>query len=175
MLPCEGLIAKLTCLCLRPIQPPCIGIVLAHPARNTIRLLCSSLQSSQCRIWLHKGERIHSVGFCSAFATGTGPACVRDERFVSECRTNRPTSSRATPTLGSFAIEKVSSTRNQSWECGPVSYCSWPSSPILRAFVIKKVSSTGTSYMPLLRKCQAPPDCRPTSSLPIPTLKSLAQ
>ena len=69
---------------------------------------------------------------------------MRDERFVSECGTNRPIS-RATPTLGSFAIEKVSiekvllfaiekvsiekvfaiekvsSTRNQSWECGPTS------------------------------------------------------
>ena len=71
---------------------PCIGIVglLTHPAPNTIRLLCSL--SSRCRIWLHKGERIHSVGFCSAFATAS-PGCVRDERFVCECRTNRQSTS----------------------------------------------------------------------------------
>ena len=126
---------------------PCIGIVglLTHPAPNTIRLLCSL--SSRCRIWLHKGERIHSVGFCSAFATGMPAlgACVMKGSCASVGRTGSlPLLSCNSHSLPTFAIEKVSSTRNQSWECGPTSYCSTrPPTPTLRVFVIKKVSTTG--------------------------------
>ena len=127
--PCEGLIAKLGFASSRP----CIGIVPAHPARNTIRLLCSSLSSSPSVQDLASQRRTNTFrrllfGLCNCQPSLT--ACVRDERFVCECRTN----SRATPTLESFAIEKVSSVRNQSWECGPTSYCSRPPTSNLRVF-----------------------------------------
>ena len=125
--PCEGLIAKLGFASSRP----CIGIVLAHPARNTIRLLCSSLSSSPSVQDLASQRRTNTFrwllfGLCNCQPS---PACVMKGSCASVGRTLVQL-----PHFESFAIEKVSSARNQSWECGPTSYSFRPPTSNLRVF-----------------------------------------
>lgn len=83
--PCEGLIAKLGFASSRP----CIGIVLAHPARNTIRLLCSSLSSSPSVQDLASQRRTNTFrrllfGLCNCQPS---PACVMKGSCASVGRT----------------------------------------------------------------------------------------
>ena len=94
-LSCEGLIAKLPWLCLL-IQSLHRNRSLSHPAQNTIPLLCRArpvpVQDFASQRRTNTFRRL-LFGLCNS---GSLP-CVRDERFVCECRTNRPASPPSPP------------------------------------------------------------------------------